>query len=179
MANANAAVADYVFARMASMFGHTWTSAYGEDSRAAPGREWAQALAGLSRQQVDEGFRATLIAGEKWPPSAPMFLERCLGVPTLAVVSHDILKGGDLTAFSRAVWLDLDTFCWRQAGTDRADRMLREAYERVKARVMAGEVLPPEPVASIAKENREFKPATPQQVERHVANIRAMLGVWP
>lgn len=179
MANPNAAVADYVFARMTSMFGHRWTSAYGEDSRALPAMEWANALSGLTRSQVDAGFEATLLTGEEWPPSAPKFLERCMSIPTFAVVALEVQKRGTMSAFSREVWHGLDTFNWNLASTDRAERMLRDVYERVRSRVMAGETLPDAPVAEITHEKREHKPASKEVADREKAKIRALLGMEP
>jgi len=176
MAKPNAAVADYVFARMTSMFGHRWTSAYGEDSRALPAMEWANALSGLTRSQVDAGFEATLLTGEEWPPSAPKFLERCMSIPTFAVVALEVQKGGAFSAFSREVWQALDTFCWRQASTERADRMLRNAYDLVHERVMRGEALPAAPVAAIEQEARKLVPATPEQRAGHAAIAKALFA---
>ena len=170
-------ISDYLFAHMTSMFGHSWTSAYGEDPRSVAGVEWAQALIGVTREQIDAGLSATRLSGEEWPPSAPKFLERCLGVPPIFVLSYEIRAGDALSAFAYAVMQDLDIFAWRQSNTERADRLLREAYERVRIRVMAREPLPQPPVAYIVEERPEVKLATAEHRERCFAEIRASLGM--
>ena len=175
MGNSRADLADYIFARMTSQFGHRWTSSYGDNPRSIPGREWASVLAGLTRAQIDVGFEATRIAGSEWPPSAPHFLEMCLGIPSWAEVNHHIRQGGDLCCFSRAVWKDLDTFLWRQACHERADRILREAYERVRGRVMAREILPDPPMAEISHEQLKYKPVSPDVAKRRYEEINRLL----
>lgn len=62
---------------MSSMFGHRWTSAYGDEID--PDRVWAAALVGLTEQQLRHGLKACVAAGLDWPPSAPEFRSLCAG----------------------------------------------------------------------------------------------------
>lgn len=61
---------------MSAMFGHRWTSSYGES--VDPDRVWSATLAGLSEGQIREGMRAVAQSGLDWPPSAPQFREFCV-----------------------------------------------------------------------------------------------------
>lgn len=72
---AQRALVETVWQWMSSMFGHRWTSAYGDE--VDPDRVWAATLAGLTEQQVREGMRACAQRGGEWPPSAPEFRALC------------------------------------------------------------------------------------------------------
>ena len=104
------------------------------------GDTWGRALAGLSAQQVAAGIEACVAEGAEFPPSAPRFRAMCLGVPILAAVRSE-LRHGEPSPFARAVWAELDVFRYKQASAEQADRLLREAYDLVRDRVMRGEAL--------------------------------------
>ncbi len=168
--------------RMAAIYGHRWASAYGE----APEREgtltvagdtWARGLAGLTPVQIGEGIDRCLASGEPWPPTLPEFRALALGIPALAVVRAEVRPGAPaVSAFTRAVWSRLDGWAYQRADADRADRMLREAYELTREAVMRGEPLPDEPLAAISQQQPECKPpATAEQARAHLARIEAEL----
>ena len=170
-----------IWERMTALYGHAWVSVHGvtpHDKAGAlsmSGDTWGRALAGLSAQQIAAGIEACVAEGAEFPPSAPRFRAMCLGVPSLAAVRSE-LRHGESPPFARAVWAELDSFHYRQASAEQADRLLRDAYELVRDRVMRGEALPVPPSAVIPHEIRKPTPATPEQRAQHVAEIRKLLA---
>jgi len=162
---------------MAGLYGHRWASAYGEDPRGLGGREWAVTLAGFTRAQVDAGLDACRNSGDDWPPSAPLFKARCLGIPALSTVRADLTRDpADRSPFTRMAWAMVDSHRYRQASAETADRMLRDAYELARERRMAGEALPDEPVAAIVDDSKRAPvPASPEVAEQRMAEIAEML----
>lgn len=125
---------------MTEIYGHKWVSAYGESSdvEGAAGT-WAKGLSGVSPQQVADGLRACVASSDPWPPTLPEFRAMCLGVPSFPAVRMDTAK---VQPFTRLVWQNLDGYLYRQSSSDRADRMLRDAYELAREHVMRGGELP-------------------------------------
>lgn len=65
-----------LWTRMAGIYGHKWTSAYGE----TPDQGWELALRGITPNQIATGITKCIIGGEAWPPSAPEFRAMCESV---------------------------------------------------------------------------------------------------
>lgn len=59
---------------MAEIYGHKWTSAYGDIDRDGT---WAQGLADMSNIELRAGFVACVKRSESWPPSLPEFRALC------------------------------------------------------------------------------------------------------
>lgn len=59
---------------MAEIYGHKWTSAYGDSD--ADGT-WAKGLADMSNADLKQGFLACIQRGDAWPPSLPEFRALC------------------------------------------------------------------------------------------------------
>ena len=173
----SASLADYVWLHMGGLYGHTWTSAYGDNPRSVAGAEWSRTLAGLNREQVDTGIDACRAEGAEWPPSAPRFRAMCLGIPTLARIRLELQRGA-ASPFARMVWGNLDAYRYRHADTREADRMLRDAYELAREERMQGAELPAEPVAALRQElePKERKPADPAVVAARMAEIEELLN---
>lgn len=161
---------------MGGLYGHTWTSAYGDNPRSVAGAEWSRTLAGLNREQVDTGIDACRAEGAEWPPSAPRFRAMCLGIPTLARVRLELTRGQP-SPFARMVWANLDVHRYRTESADRADRMLREAYDLAREERLRGTPLPEAPVAAIADDTRRQPvPASPERAQAAIAECMDMLG---
>lgn len=171
----SASLARYLWAHMTGLYGHKWTSAYGDDPLKTAGREWALTLEDLSREQIDTGLQACRTSGDDWPPNATRFRSLCLSIPSLEAVRAE-LQVGVPSRFTRAVWAKLDTYRYRHVSTDQADRLLAGAYQLVHDAVMQGEELPPVPVAAIEQESRKPVPATAEQRAAHVARIKALFA---
>ena len=62
-----------LWVKFAEIYGHRWTSSYGEDAGAGAGQTWALGLAGLSPEQIASGILAAMRSGSEWPPSLPLF----------------------------------------------------------------------------------------------------------
>lgn len=125
--------------RMAEVYGHRWTSAYGEDPETGAGETWAKGLSGVSPKQMAAGLSSCVASADPWPPTLPEFRARCLGIPALAAVRLDIAKA---QPFTQLVWQHLDGYRYSQAPAEQADRLLREAYELAREHVMRGGALP-------------------------------------
>src|SRR5690606_11443145 len=103
-----------LWGRMAAMYGGArWASAAsalpadpdtGRLTLAAD--TWAQALAGISEEQIGEGLRGCLASNDDWVPTPMLFRARCLGIPSLAFVRLALRgkAGDDPGAFVREVW---------------------------------------------------------------------------
>lgn len=161
---------------MAGLYGHTWTSAYGDSSRSIAGAEWATTLAGLSRAQVEQGIDGCRSEGAEWPPSAPRFRAMCLGIPSFAAVQFE-LTAPDVTRspFTRSVWQFIDGYAYRHSSTRDAAKLLRDAYDRAKDLVMRGQPLPAPAAAELGHVERQTTPASREQVQRHLADIAQVL----
>lgn len=61
---------------MSSMFGHRWTSSYGDE--VDPDRAWQAALKGMTEAMVKQGLNRVAASGLEWPPSAPEFRAMCM-----------------------------------------------------------------------------------------------------
>lgn len=152
---------------MAAMFGHTWTSQYGDAPDGVGGDTWAAALAGLTPLQVGDGLHAALKLGGEFPPSAPHFRALCFRVPTFAEVRYETQHGEVArTGFGILCWRFVDAYALRRADQRDADRLMRDAYELAKAHVMAGGAVPKVPEALAKPEPDCHAPARPETIER-------------
>lgn len=70
---------------MTHIFGHRWTSAFGENATDDAGdltdtaNTWATGLSGLTGEQIAKGLHACCQAKPDEWPSVPMFREKCMG----------------------------------------------------------------------------------------------------
>lgn len=167
--------------RMTALYGHAWTNVHGlspqardQDGLTMSGSTWAGALAGLTGKQIGEGVKACIATGGEFPPNAPRFRALCLNIPSLEAVRAE-LQGGEPSQFTRAVWVKLDMYRFRQASFEQADKLLAGTYRLVRDAVMQGEPLPVAPAAVIVHEARTATPATPEQCAAHIARIRDLL----
>ena len=63
---------------MGSMYGHKWTSNYGDIPD--PDKVWYAALRDLRWEQIKKGLNRVATLGSEWPPSVPEFRKMCLGI---------------------------------------------------------------------------------------------------
>lgn len=59
--------------RMTELYGHKFTSAYGDE----PNDTWARALAHTTGRQIANGLQACFRREDNWPPTLPEFVEMC------------------------------------------------------------------------------------------------------
>lgn len=172
MARLPASQAETLWGRMAAIYGHRWTSAYGDDPSGMAGDTWAAGLSGLNGRQLARGLEACVASSEPWPPTLPEFRAQCFGIPAFAAVRLD---AGKVDPFTRLVWTYLDGYRYRQASADQSDRMLREAYELAREHVMRGGELPGDSAGAIEQEARKSVPASPEVAAARMAEIREQL----
>jgi hypothetical protein len=97
----------------------------------------------------------------------------CLNIPRFAAVRSEIGRPNP-SRFARAVWQELDIYLFNQVSAEHAGCMLRGAYDVIHDRVMRGERLPEPPVAALERKLNKVNPATPDQAQRHIAEIREL-----
>lgn len=176
-----------LWVRMAEIYGHRWTSSYGDSTEqdGAAGT-WAKGLAGLTPAQVADGLRACVVRSDPWPPTLPEFRALCLAIPSLAETDAEVAAyiaasqrtgaTATLSRFGRLALEFLDSYRWRHAQEDKADRLMRDAYEQAREHVMRGGELPEEPVALIEQEENPVKnPVDPEKVKQEMEAIKRML----
>ena len=179
---------DELWLHMASRYGHAWVSQFGPAPDGIAAAEWRSTLAGLTREQLREGFEADVMRGDDWPPSSPKFLAMCLGIPSIASVRHEIeqmlrwsdhSQGSLMSRFARGVWTRIDGYTYRSAPAKLADRMLREAFDLTREFVMEGGTLPVQPAGLVEHQPKERKPADPAVVKQHIDKLAEMLKIEP
>lgn len=161
---------------MTEIYGHKWTSAYGDEAgpEGAAGT-WAKGLAGVTVEQVAEGITACLVSADPWPPTLPEFRAMCLGIPTFAAVSADKAK---VSGFTRLVWQNMDGHNYSLASTDKAEKMLRAAYEIAREHVMKGGDLPPPAVAELPRAHPvNYTPPTKTEMADILERARRAAGL--
>lgn len=168
---------------MAEIYGHRWTSAYGETADdCGAGETWAKGLAGVTGEQLGEGLKACVASADPWPPTLPEFRARCLGIPPLAQVRLE-LRGSSRSRsrFTLQVWQSIDSYRFKQASSEQSDRLLRDAYELAREHVMRGGELPELPVAAIGgtEEKTAVRRKDPKVREESCAKIREILSLDP
>lgn len=162
------------------MYGHAWVRSYGAEPNSVNGREWGITLAGLRKPDIDAGLEACRAEGSEWPPSAPRFSAMCRGVPSIAKVRDELSRPRSVkSAFTRAVWACIDPYRYRSNGDRVQERMLTEAYELTRERVMRGEPLPKVSAEIEHQQRKPGPPATREQQARYMAEIANELGLSP
>jgi hypothetical protein len=165
--------------RMGAIYGHRWSSAYGEDAtaRGEAGEVWAKGLAGLTARQIGDGISAAMASADPWPPTLPEFRALCLGIPAFATVAHQIARPApEQSRFVRLVWQYIDGWRFGQASTQESERMLRSAYEVAREHVMRGGALPEPSPAIEAPKPRPIRPASEDVVRTEMQRIADALG---
>jgi hypothetical protein len=67
-------VIDRFWLRMTQIYGHKWSSSFGESDT---DNTWAKGLADLTVDELKKGFIACVKSGEAWPPTLPEFRILC------------------------------------------------------------------------------------------------------
>jgi hypothetical protein len=166
--------------RMAEIFGHRWTSAYGSDPHKGAGETWGKGLAGLSVADVAQGVEACLSGALSWPPTLPEFRELCLGIPSAAKVRvyFQSLRGeGPRDPFARLVWQHIDGFAYKHASREQCERMVNDAYAAAREFRMKGGALPePSPELAAPERAPPPPPKSPEEKARILAEARAAVA---
>jgi hypothetical protein len=164
--------------RMAEIYGPRWTSAYGEDAGVGAGETWAKGLIFLTPAQIAIGLESAIASTDDWPPTLPAFRALCLGIPPIASVRAELAdRDARRSPFTMLVWSRLDSYRYRMADADRADRLLREAYESAREHVMRGGVLPEARDELPAPEPETRTPASEETARRNVEAIVERLRI--
>lgn len=167
-----------LWAMMLAAFGHRWESAQGRHPDGVAAGVWTAGLVGITEREVASACHRMLTQGDGWPPSLPEFRAMCLQVPSFAEVKRDLANASaNRMQFTRLAWEYVDGYQHKQAPADKADRMLRDAYEQARDHVMAGGSLP-EPVMPVGYEGElPVRPADPGHAARCMDEAREALGL--
>lgn len=170
--------------RMATLYDNGWTSKHGISPERTQGGgltlagdTWSRALAGVTESQIAAAIGACMIAGEEWPPKPGEFRALCFGVPTFEDVAAQLItRRVDVSRFGRKVWEEIrDPYEFRTAPAPRQEALLRGAYARAKTWTMAGNPLPPEPIAPIEHKPEPKRFAPNDQVQAQLRDLLARL----
>lgn len=167
--------------RMAEIYGHRWTSAYGDNPDQGAAQTWAKGLEHLTPAQLAHGLTTAIASADGWPPTLPEFRSMCLGIPTFAAVKHELRstkESGKRSPFIRQVWTFIDGYLLARADADKADRMLRDAYLLAAEYVMRGGQLP-SPAEAVIEHEKHARPtpADPAVARRYLDEIGKQLGM--
>jgi hypothetical protein len=172
-----------LWARMVAIYGHKWASAYGDAAEDSIGKltlsadTWQRGLLGITEAQIAVGLQACIASADPWPPTLPEFRALCFDIPSLLSVKTQLAaRNTRRSAFATCVWGHLDSYSYHMAPADKADRMLREAYEEAREHVMRGGTLPEIKQELGAPEIKERAPASADVVDMHMAKIRKQLS---
>lgn len=122
---------------MTEMYGHRWTSNFGE--KADPDHSWASVLKGLNKVQLANGLNVLVDKATEfdWPPPANVFRAMCLqvmGMPSETDAWTEALIGVYSHEAVRIAAEATSTFDLRTA--KQSDKALRQRFERNYAIVM-------------------------------------------
>lgn len=146
-------VMDRLWERMTEIYGHAWTSSYGE----APVPGWETALRGISPERIKQGLERMAADQRylKWPPAALEFRALCLpraedfGLPSEDEAFAQAI--GNRSEKHPAVVFTLrsmgdEAFQMRREKTDEARRLWAQHWAKTVDHVANGGELPqPEP----------------------------------
>lgn len=172
---------------MAEIYGHRWTSAYG-DCEGSAFRTWQDGLADVAPAYVAHALRQCVQRGDEWPPTLPEFRALCqpspqdLGLPDLNRAYRDavscaaaLANGGATAQFPAIVQIavrEIGSAEFRAMTPTKSLEAFARAYEILVRKVMAGEELTA-PKALPAE--IEPQPASPEEVRNYLAQMRAIL----
>lgn len=160
---------------MAEIYGHRWTSAYGDSTEAdGAAGTWAKGLAGVTPSQLADALKACITSSDPWPPTLPEFRAMCLGIPSLVSVRAEIHGKAERTPFAILVWQRLDSYQFKQVSAKDAERMLIGAYEDAREFVMRGGALP-EVAAAVEHEEKKPVPVSPEVAKKHMLDLKREL----
>lgn len=169
--------------RMTAIYGHKFTSAYGilpEDEGGVAtlaGDTWARGLVGISEMQIAAGLEACIkhYTPNDWP-ELPNFRQKCLGIPSLAALRHDLRSPvAERTPFTRLAWSFIDGHRFRHADPVELTRILKDAYELAADAVLRGEPLPQ--VSGILEAPAgDRKKASSESVEKYLNWFQSFFG---
>lgn len=169
---------EILWARLAAIYGHRWTSAYGDDPAGLGGDTWGVGLFGVTPAELAAGIQACILRNDSWPPTLPEFRALCFGIPSLAAVKLDLPKA-HRQPFTCLVALHLDFYALARMDQGQADRALRDAYEIARELRMAGAPLP-EPVAALTADPLPApRPKDPAVARRVLDDLGTFLWVAP
>jgi len=174
--------------RMGAIYGHKWTSAFGESPFSevgvltVAGDTWQRGLAGIPERSIADGLQAALLSADGWPPTLPAFRALCFDLPAFSVVRREAISG-QRSEFTTLVIDFLDHFRWKLCDQDKADKLLKEAYDEAAQHVMRGGELPEQRLA-IRQEFQAPQQKTPEEqaladqtAKEAIESLRASLGI--
>lgn len=161
------------------LWSRKWEREYGRspfdanDRPTADAVLWGRHLAGFDRRTILGALEAFALRGDTWPPNLPELRRACFGLPSFAQAKAAFCDAGN--PFVLLMRRNIDHYLLARAEQDRADRMLRDAYETACEQVMQGEPLPVVP-PRLEREERALVIATPEQVAAHYRRLKEALG---
>lgn len=173
----NATALAQLWAVMLATYGHRWESAYGRHPEGVTAATWEAGLADIAAADIATAARNCLTFGDGWPPTLPEFRALCLGIPSFADVKYDLRRAHETRMpFTRMVYGFLDHWHYSRADIDKAERMLRDAYELARLDRLGGASLPETHQQLERAEQEPRAPRDPEVAKRAIAEIDALFG---
>lgn len=168
---------------MGVLYGREWEAQYGPTPVKPGGREltifgveWASVIRGLSQDQVMAGCDKARDSGLSFAPRAPEFRAYCFDIPSRDDCEAYLRGQREPTSFTREVARSIDMWNWKGSPTWEANKILQRAYDDVKKRILAGEVLP-DLDRVLEHKPAPHVPASAETAAANIAKIRAALGL--
>jgi hypothetical protein len=164
---------------MGSRYGIPWENQCGTIPQGIAAVEWGATLAGVTWEQIMRGMAMDKLRSSTWPPSSTLFLAMCREIPEFNTVKLEInMPNTTRTRFGALVWSYIDPFQYRQSTVEKANHLLREAYELARTYVIDGGELPK--LAEHAIEHQEEERSgkyTRSIADQKMAECMAALGI--
>lgn len=172
--------------KLTQMYGHRWTSAYGETD--AEGI-WQRVLQDLTPQQLAAGLDALVRKGEAWPPTAPEFRALCehaslraYGLPepdqAFKEAVHNSHRPTEAKWSHSAVYIagrETGWFDIRHAYPgDKVEQRFYRNYQILCRRLMAGEEVDTGIAAALEDTRDTHRPLTEQDRQAGSAALQAL-----
>ena len=116
---------DLLWLRMAKIYGHKWTSSYGESDDGT----WLSALRCVTTEKVKHGLELCLARNDPWPPSLPEFIQMCLDIPDIETVTSQILSGRPTGTLSAMIAKQIGSWDLRNSTASELRKRVRTLYE--------------------------------------------------
>ena len=165
--------------RMARIYGHRWTSAFG----AKDDSTWLRGLRGVTPEQLGVGLAVCVRRADPWPPTLPEFLVLCtptagdFGLPTPDAAYREAALADRGHSWSHPVVYvaaqAVGFFKLRTLPEAKSWPLFERAYEIVVRRALAGEQF----AAPVPQALEKLPtPARPETVQCALASMRVALG---
>ncbi len=121
---------------MTRIYGHKWTSSFGESDDGT----WLKGLQDLPLEMIREGLECCLTQTDTWPPTLPEFRQLCIGVPDMMVVVNKAITGKANDDVSREIARLIGSWDLNRLSTIDLTRLGKSHYKNIIDRMMSEKI---------------------------------------